>query len=94
MLNAQLERMYKEEFGDTNGTLEEGMSVEDCKAEEIMDQSATLVNGHYQIRLPFREDVPNPPESLSTAVRRFAWLERKMQRDSVFHRKHSCVVEK
>ena len=94
VLNAQLERMYNEEFGDTNGTLEEGMSVEDRKAEEIMDQSATLVNGHYQIRLPFREDVPNLSDSLSTAARRLAWLERKMQRDSVFHRKYSCVVEK
>ena len=48
--------MYNEEFGDTNGTLEEGMSVEYRKAEVIMDQSVTLVNGHYQIQLPFREE--------------------------------------
>ena len=93
VFNAQLERMYNEEFGDTNETLE-GMSVKDRKAEEIMDQSATLVNGHYQIRLPFREDVPNLPDSLWTAARRLKWLERKMQRDPVFHRKYSCVVEK
>lgn len=93
VFNAQLERMYDEEFGDTNETLE-GMSVKDRKAEEIMDQSATLVNGHYQIRLPFREDVPNLPDSLWTAARRLKWLERKMQRDPVFHRKYSCVVEK
>ena len=44
--------MYNEEFGDTNRTLEEGMSVEYRKAEVIMDQSVTLVNGHYQIQLP------------------------------------------
>ena len=92
VFNAQLERMYDEEFGETNETLE-GMSVKDRKAEEIMDQSATLVNGHYQIRLPFREDVPNLPDSLWTAARRLKWLERKMQRDPVFHRKYSCVVE-
>ena len=48
--------MYNEEFGDTNGTLEEGMSVEYRKAEVIMDQSVTLVNGCYQIQLPFREE--------------------------------------
>ena len=48
--------MYNEEFGDTNGTLEEGMSVEYRKAEVIMDQSVTLANGHYQIQLPFREE--------------------------------------
>ena len=48
--------MYNEEFGDTNRTLEEGMSVEYRKAEVIMDQSVTLVNGRYQIQLPFREE--------------------------------------
>lgn len=42
-------------FGDTNGTVEEGISVEDHKANVIMDQSKTLVNGHYQIQLPSRE---------------------------------------
>lgn len=47
--------MYNEEFGDKNGTVEEGMSVEDHKANVIMDQSKTLVNGHYQIQLPSRE---------------------------------------
>ena len=56
VLDVQLERMYNEEFGDTNGTLEEGMSVEYRKAEVIMDQSVTLVNGRYQIQLPFREE--------------------------------------
>ena len=66
ILNAQLERMYNKEFGDTNGDLE-GMSIEDRKAREIMDQSATLVNGHYQIRLPFRQEFPKLPDSLSTA---------------------------
>ena len=30
--------MYNEEFGDTNGTLEEGMSVEYHKAEVMLGQ--------------------------------------------------------
>ena len=59
-----------------------------------MNQSATLVNGHYYIRLPFREDIPNPPDSLTTAEKRLAWLKRKMQKDPVFHTKYSSVVEK
>ena len=94
ILNAQLERMYNEDFGDTNGNFEEGMSIEDRKAREIMDQSATLVNGHYQIRLPFRQEIPNLPDSLSTAEKRLMWLKRKMQKDPVFHTKYSSVMEK
>jgi len=92
-LNTQLERMYNEEFGDINTALEEGMSVEDHKAKEIMDQSATLVNGHYQIKLPFRQEFPSLPDSLPTAEKRLTWLKRRM-RDPVFHAKYSSVVEK
>ena len=36
-LNTQLERIYNQEFGDTNTASEEVMSIEDCKAREIMD---------------------------------------------------------
>ena len=93
-LNTQLERMYNEEFGDINTALEEGMPVEDRKAKEIMDQSATLVNGHYQIKLPFRQEFPSLPDSLPTAEKRLTWLKRKFQRDPVFHAKYSNVVEK
>ncbi|XP_068697634.1 uncharacterized protein [Montipora foliosa] len=93
-LNTQLNRMYNEEFGDINTALEEGMSVEDRKAKEIMDQSTTLVNGHYQIKLPFRLEFPSLPDSLPTAEKRLTWLKRRMQRDPVFHAKYSSVVEK
>ena len=57
VFNAQLERMYDEEFGDTNETLE-GMSVKDRKAEEIMDQSATLVNGIIKFDFHFERMFP------------------------------------
>ena len=49
VLNAHLECMFNEEFGDTGGTLEEILSVKYRKVEEIMDLSATVVSGHYQI---------------------------------------------
>ena len=88
------ERMYNEEFDDINTALEEGMSVEDRKAKEIMDQSATLVNGHYQIKLPFRQEFPSFPNSVPAAEKRLMWLKRRMQRDPVFHAKYSSVVEK
>ena len=39
--------MYNEEFGETSR--EEGMLVEDCQAEEIMNQSSTLLDRHYQV---------------------------------------------
>ena len=47
--------MYNEEFTEANANTERDLSVEDRRALKIMDQSATLVNGHYQLKLPFRE---------------------------------------
>ena len=70
VLNAQLERMYNEEFGDTNGTVEEGMSVEDHKANVIMDQSKTQVNGYYQIQLPSRDVIEVASNSKMDSNRR------------------------
>ena len=53
---------------EANAAAEEGKSVEDNKAQEFLDQSATLVNGHCQLKLPFRQEKPNLPESLSMAT--------------------------
>ena len=91
-----MEQTYNEEFSDMDRNLEGGMSIEDCKAKEIMDQSTTLVNGHYHIRLPLCDNFPNLPDSLTTAGKRLIWLEQKMQRDPVYHKnsKYSSVTEK
>ena len=93
-LNAQLERMYNEEFSEAYADVEEGMSFEDCKAQEIMDRSVTLLNGHCQLKLPFCQDTPDLPDSLPRVERRLTWLKGKMKKDPVFHSKYSAVVEK
>lgn len=93
-LNAQLERMYHEEFNEISTSVDEGMSVEDRKAQRIMDQSATLVDGHYQVKLPIRKTTPDLPDSLPTAEKRLRWLTGKFQKNPVFHCKYSIVKEK
>ena len=93
-LNAQMERMYNEEFTEANADAERGLSIEDRRARKIMDQSATLVNGHYQLKLPFRKDPPNLPDSLAVAERRLKWLKAKFQKNPVFQSQYSSVLEK
>ena len=70
------------------------MSVEDRKAQELIDRLASIVNGHYQLKLPFRQEVPNLPESLSTATSILSCLERNMRKDPVFHQRCSSVMDK
>ena len=89
-----MERMYNEEFTEANADAERGLSIEDRRARKIMDQSATLVNGHYQLKLPFRKDPPNLPDSLAVAERRLKWLKAKFQKNPVFQSQYSSVLEK
>ena len=93
-LNLQLERMYNDEFGNTTDDADEGMSVEDHRAKDIMDKSAILINGHYQLRLPFRQDRPILPDSRPAAEKRLEWLKKRMQKDEAFKEKYAQVMEK
>ena len=94
MISAQLERMYNAEFGDPLNDVEQGMSVEDLKAEAIMDKSVHLVNGHYRLRLPFRQDPPKLPDSFPVAEKRPGNLKRKMEKDPKFHQQYSAVMDR
>ena len=92
-LNEKLELMYDEHFKDTYSE-KEGMSVVDRRAKTIMVDSATLVDGHYQIKLPFRQDQPCFPDSKPTAEKRLTWLKKRMEKDESFKEKYTWVVER
>ena len=64
-ISRQLERLYGTEFKDSLSGVEESLSVEDQRAKHIMDESVPLVNGHYQLKLPFRHSPQCLPDSLS-----------------------------
>jgi hypothetical protein len=40
---------HNAEFNNNISSTERGMSVQDLKAKQIMDDSVKLVNGHYQM---------------------------------------------
>jgi hypothetical protein len=48
-ISSQLERLYNAEFNNNISSTERGISVQDLKAKQIMDDSVKLVNGHYQM---------------------------------------------
>ena len=94
MLSKQLEHLYNAEFGDTLVDVEQSLSFEHRRAKQIMDESVVLVNGHYQLKLPFRQSPPCLPDSLPEAKKRLYWLEKKMERDPEFHKRYASVVNK
>ena len=76
MLSMQLECLYNTELGDTFVDVVQGLSVDDKRAKQIMDESAVLVDGHYQLKLSFRHSPPYLPDSLSAARKRLYLLKR------------------
>ncbi|KAL9978539.1 hypothetical protein ACROYT_G016066 [Oculina patagonica] len=80
MLSVQLERC--------------SLSFEDQRAKQIMDESAVLVDGHYQLKLPFRHSPPCLPDSLPVAKKRLHWLKKRMEKDPAFHKQYASVIQK
>ena len=94
MLSKQLEHLHNAEFGDTLID-EQSLSFEDQRAKQIMDESVALVNGHYQLELPFWQSPHYLPDSLPDAKKRYLyWLEKKMEKDPEFHKRYASVVNK
>ena len=59
MLSSQLRRMYDAEFSECLASSKLAMSDEDRRALAILENSARLVDGHYQLSLPWRYRPPS-----------------------------------
>ena len=62
-LSVQFERFCNMEFNDSAYEPNVAMSQEDKRALEKMKSSIKLVDGHYQIGLPWKEGCPNLPDN-------------------------------
>ncbi len=79
----QLERFWKTDYAGLIPDCKVSMSVEDKRALAAMESSAKLVNGRYQLALPWREQVPNLPNKRILAERRLASLKRRFLQDKM-----------
>lgn len=82
VLMQQVERFWRT---DNAGVIPDGkisMSVEDKRALAVMESTVKLVDGHYQLALPWREPVPKLPNNRIMAERRLELLKKRFLRDS------------
>ena len=81
MLSSQLRRMYNAEFSESLASSSVAMSGEDRRALAILENSARLIDDHYQIALPWRYKPPSLKNNRSVALRSLHSLERRFQKD-------------
>ena len=59
-------------------------SKEDNRFLEKMRTEVTLINGHYQLPLPFRNEAVNMPNDRQQAIKRAMWMKHNFK-DSKYH---------
>lgn len=78
--------MYAHDFPDSLGGSAQGKSFEDRAWMTMVENSIHLVNGHYEIALPFRIPRPSMPNNREQAMKRAQHLKRKLQHNPEFRR--------
>ena len=56
-------------------------SIDDGKATKVMESSCELVDGHYSMRLPWRDGCPRLPNNRSIALNRLKSLGRRLMKE-------------
>lgn len=80
---------YNQDFSEKFANDKEEMSVEEKKFMEIMGSSVQLKDGHYMIKLPFKNKNVNMPNNISVARQCVRSLRQKLQKDAIFHKEYS-----
>ena len=80
-LNERFEKFCNMEFNDVTYETKPSMSQNDKKTLGIMEQTAKLVNGHYEIELPWKNNPPHLSNNRLEAEQRLRSLKRRLQHD-------------
>ena len=92
-LRKQFEDFCNLEFNDSSYEPQASMSQNDRKALHIMEGSAKLSNGHYEIALPWKNDPPLLMNNKSQARQRLHPLKICFHRDPALHKKYGDFME-
>ena len=88
-----MERLWNTDFGDAAVDIKVGVSVEDHRALDLMEKSLTMVDGHYQVALPWHRDPPDLPNNKRMAERRLHSLKSRLKKDDKLLEKYKVTME-
>ena len=90
-LTKTVERMFQLDCSEPPHCEDLALSFEDKKAQKIIENSVKVVDNHYQLDLPFRDDLPFP-NSQAMAEKRMNSLKTRFKRDPDLHNKYKeCI---
>lgn len=95
--NKTLEERFKEfcnqEFNDSLYETKTSMSLNDRKALHTMEETVKLVNGHYEMALPWKSFPPRLPNNRPLAERRLNHLKKRLLKEPVVYQKYKTFMD-
>ena len=80
-------RILQSDFNESTSHTHEKISQEDRQFMSILEKGIHMVDGHYQMPLPFKTNHPIMSNNRTIALQRLRHLKRRLQREDTF-RKH------
>ena len=80
-LNYQLKRLWETDFENSEVETRVCASLEEKRALEVIERTLKMVDGHYQVALPWRYDPPYLPNNKVAVERRGLLLKKQLLRD-------------
>lgn len=90
-LEELLMSQYNQDFNEVSSEEKPEMSVEDKMFLKVASE-ATLQNGHYSLKLPFRKANVSMPNNRQIAEQRLQGLTRKMKRDQHYKQEYLAFL--
>ena len=92
-LDVQEEQFWKIETSEALSNSLPQFSVDDKRAVDIWDWSVEVVEGHYQLDIPFKSKPPNLPDNQSVAEKRLQSLAHRFWKDPELHTKYKGRIQ-
>nr|CAB3263161.1 uncharacterized protein LOC104265735 [Phallusia mammillata] len=92
-LQKQISSLWETDFGNETAVLDFPTSREDRKTYGIMQKNVKMVEGHYELPLPWRESSACLPDNKPMAERRLTYLKRRLEKDHSLKEKYVSTMQ-
>ena len=92
-LQRDINCLWESDFGCGTSILDVPSSKEDRIMFDLLQNSVSMIDGHYQLPLPWRPNTLPPGDSLPIAKQRLISLQKRLKRDETLRQKYTEVIE-
>ena len=92
-LDVQVEQFWKLETSEALASSLPQFSVDDKRAVDVWERSVKVVDGHYQMDIPFKSEHSNLPDNRSVAGKRLQSLAKRFLRDPELYTKYKGGIQ-